>query len=288
MLCNSCKSKTSTDRCPSPALKSLQFCGRHAKVKTPRLWVEVNSVDPKVILIQKIWRGYRIRSYLALCGEGVLSRSECHNEDELITGEEKDKLHPMNYFSFKEAGKLYWFDVRSVFQWSLQHLQPQNPYTKQPICMDSRKRLKECIFRRERMGLETFFPTPDEPNFAKLFADRWMMVCQMMEENLHEEMNPILFVGLNRHQLWTFTTILKHSLLTHAKEHKAIGSRRNLYYMWIQQSWKRQSLDVTTASNVAMYLGGILLRILKDAKNCSDVCFLILSARYRIYDLNRS
>ena len=108
MLCNSCKNKNSTERCGSPALKNLQFCGKHVKSKTPRLWSVVNSAGDSAVKIQKVWRGWIVRYLHDLSGPGVLKRSLCHNEDDVITAE--DKVHPSNYFAFHEDGKVFWFD----------------------------------------------------------------------------------------------------------------------------------------------------------------------------------
>jgi len=217
---------------------------------------------------------------LKLAGPGVLKREKCHNEEELITYDAKNELYPFDYFSFLENGKLYWFDIRSIFQWSTEHLKPVNPYTKQELRLETRKRLKDCVFHRESRGLPLYHDITLSTTREKLFAMRWMMISQILEENLFIEIDPMLFVNLNRSQIWTMTHVLRDSMLIWAKEHTNINSRRNIYYCWIAKCFKRQTLEYATSSQVLYYLSSTLLRILKDCKTPYDICFQIVSARY--------
>jgi hypothetical protein len=82
MKCASCKNKKSNERCASKPLKGMVLCGKHAKSKNLRLWKNVNGLDDKARLIQKIWRGYSIRHWLKIAGPGVLNRAVCHNNEE--------------------------------------------------------------------------------------------------------------------------------------------------------------------------------------------------------------
>ena len=121
-----CKNKKSTDRCQSKSLIGLSFCGHHVKSKDVRIWHIVNKVDAKVTLISKLWRGYTIRRLLKLAGPGVLNRSRCHNEEELVLAEPKEKIHPLDYFAFEEDGKVWWFDIRSLISLFRSSLNPTN------------------------------------------------------------------------------------------------------------------------------------------------------------------
>lgn len=280
MLCNSCKNKTSNERCSAKALKNLSFCGKHAKSKTPRLWSAVNSIDDSAVKIQKIWRGWIVRYILDLAGPGVLKRSLCHNTEDVVTSEEK--VRPSNYFAFHEDGKVFWFDIRSIFQLSLAKLQPENPYTRCPLTLDTRKRLKECIYYRESRHLPLFHDPMHLTDMDKIFEMRWMMISQMLEESLFIDINPMFFVALNRTQLWEFTAFLRNNLMIWAREHKNVHSRRNIYYLWIHTCWRRQTLEISTTKQVCHYLGACLLKILKDCKRPHDVAFKILSARHSL------
>jgi hypothetical protein len=258
----------------------MSFCGKHAKTKNPRIWSVVNSAGDSAVKIQKIWRGWIVRYMIDLAGPGVLKRSLCHNTEDVATSEEK--VHPFNYFAFHEDDKVFWFDIRSLYQISLSKLQPENPYTRCPLTMDTRKRLKECIYYRECRRLPIFHDALYLTDMDKVFEMRWMMIGQMLEESLFIDINPMFFVALNRTQLWEFTALLRDSLLIWAKEHKNVHSRRNIYYVWIHTCWRRQTLEAASPKQVCHYLGGALLKILKDSKQPHDLCFKILSARYSL------
>ena len=129
------------------------MCGKHAKAKNPRVWAEICRLDKNAVLIQKIWRGYSVRWWLELAGPGVLKRSLCHNEEELVTLDEKTSTHPFDYFGFEENGNVYWFDVRSIAENSNMNIEPLNPYTREPLSMNTRKRLRHLCLRRYRKQL---------------------------------------------------------------------------------------------------------------------------------------
>jgi hypothetical protein len=279
MLCNSYKNSKSTERCPSKALKNLSFCGKHAKVKTPRLWTESKPNIDCAIKIQKWWRGSILRYILSLAGPGVLNRKKCHNEEDVVTCIEKERVHPLNYFAFEEDGKIFWFDLRSLFQLCLEKLQPENPYTRQKLSLETRKRFKEYTnFRKGYLFHDPLYLQDRD----KVIAMRWMLICQMLEESLFIDLSPMFFVALNRTQLWEFTAILRTKLLNWAKEHNTIHSRRNIYYVWISTCFRRQTLEVATTNQVCYYLGGALLKILKDVKIPYDMCLKILEARHSL------
>jgi hypothetical protein len=253
-------------------------------MKNPRLWSDANisKVIP-VVRIQKLWRGWVIRNMIKTAGPGVLKRSECHNEEDVVTCIEKDKVHPLDYFSFTEDGKIFWFDFRSIYQISLDKAQPENPYTRRQISLCDRNRLRDCIRYREYYRKEPLFHDPGylaDPN--RVLAMRWTLICQMLEESLFIDLNPMLFLALNRSQLWEFTALLRDSLKTWALEHKDMTSRRYVYFLWVHTSWKRQTLEVASTNQVCFYLGACLLKIMKDCKRPYDLCFKILSARHSL------
>jgi hypothetical protein len=276
MICTSYKNKTSTERCSAKALKNLTFCGKHSKVKKPRIWVDTNAINRNIVNIQKLWKGYRIRSYLKLCGPGVLDRTKCHNEEELFEFNEKEKQYPLDYFAFEEADKIYWFDFKSIIQWTLEN--PTNPYTKQTLTSDTMKRLRECMFRRELMGMECFHNQSEYITIGIKFANTWKLICQVLNDQFHTGITPAVFTGLDPVSIWSITSIIRNSMLMYAREHTTVGSRRVYYYVWLGKCLRLQSIN--DPANSSRYLGNTLLRILKDSKEQTDVCFQIISARH--------
>lgn len=266
MLCISCQNASSSDRCRTVAINGLQFCGKHVKVKNPRVWTEVNNVNPKVILIQKVWRGFHIRNCISDCGPGVLKRSVCHNDEEMVTMESKDRQYPLDYFSFEEGGKVFWFDVDSIRKCVFDKMASVNPYTRQPITLETRRRLRKVCFRK-KWGRIT------DPSKV------WIQVCQILEENGFEEMNPMIFESLNKTQFSIFLSLLRSDLEAIAAEsptHKA----RLFTLAAVKHIIKRYTpfIDQLDASRkVGMFLYNILY-----LPNPYPSCFAIMSSRTRL------
>jgi hypothetical protein len=203
----------------------------------------------------------------------------CHNDDDLITCDGKSEVHPFDYFAITENDKVFWFDLRSIFQWSVQTLQPSNPYTKTPLDNETRQRLKESIYYREVSKAPLFHDQAVTQDLEKLFDMRWVLISQIMEENLFTEIDPMLILGINRIQFWELTGIIR-TLMTHWKDLPKF-SKRYQYYQQINTCWRDQ-VAITNRAKVAYYIGGVILNILKDSKRPYDICFMILSARARL------
>lgn len=266
MLCASCRNITSTDRCSSSAITGLQFCGRHVKVKNPRLWVEVNHVIPKVVLIQKIWRGFFIRKRIIESGPGVLNRSVCQNDEELVTLESKNRQYPLDYFSFEEGGKVFWFDIESIARCVFENSAPVNPYTRQPITLETRRRLRKIWFRRRTSRI--------------LDSTRiWIQICQILEENGFEEINPMIFESLNRTQFSVFLDLLKSDLTAIVAENPTHRGRI-LALTAVKHVIKKHT--PFSGQIDAVRKVGVLLYNLLYLSNPYPVCFAIMSARTRL------
>jgi hypothetical protein len=279
--CHSCKNKTSTEQCTAKPLNGFIFCKRHLKVKKHRLWEEVNNVDGNIRLIQKIWRGYTVRNYLKVAGVGVLKRSLCHNDEELITGEEKEKQDPFDYFSFEENGKIWWFDVRSLYELSMKNIKLTNPYTKQDISIETRKRLREICILRKLRGMK-LFQSEIEQSLEEKLTMYWTTICQQLSENHFDDVNPIHFISLSRNQLWVFTDMLRVDTQVWAAEHKSIHSRRNKFCWLMRQCLKYQLIYISNIPACSYQVCRALTRILRECKDPYPVCFMIASALYRL------
>ena len=281
VLCASCKNKTSTEQCPSQAMKGLLFCGKHAKTKTKRLWAEVNNGNQKATIVQKIWRGYFLRHRLKLAGEGVLNRKECHNTEELVTLDDKTKLRPVDYFSFREADKLYWFDVRSMYHILKRSARPENPYTRQPLTIETRRRLRDICRIRKKLGLENYHDPPKPEQFADLINEKWLTVCQIIEENGFFDMNPLLFSSLNRSQLYVLINFIQMDMVAFATEH-SIRSKRYQYLQWLRTCLSNFEKNRTNRLQCSWAVSKVLLSILYDCPENYPVCFIIVSAIVRL------
>jgi len=280
-LCASCKNKTSDDRCESLALPGISLCGIHAKTKFPRLWTVVNGVDKKVTLISKIWKGYSIRKKLELAGPGALNRTKCVNQEEIVTFENIRTVDAFNYFGFEESGKIYGFDIRSMLDIFRRSLNPVNPYTRQIISISDRKRLRELYGYRIRNRLQNLYDTHSLYSIELQIENRWTQICQIAEENGFHDVKPNLFLELNRTQLFILLTMIHNDLKTWAAEHKPPHSKRFLYVFWTSNVLKKFS-NVRSTEEYSFFVSSILLSILYDSVESYNVCFIIMSALYRL------
>jgi hypothetical protein len=197
MQCLSCKNKNSIERCKRKALNDLKFCGIHVRSKNKKCWIIAHNLDEKLTKVQALFRGWIVRDSLNLGGPGVLKKSERHNEEDLVTA---DQVLPTDYFGFEESGKIFWFDVRTIYQWCAQNLEPTNPYTKVALKIEDRKRLKKLVARREFLGLRVyhdpkFFKECDQTKFL------FYQIIQILNENLFAEIPESYFFLLNEFQL---------------------------------------------------------------------------------------
>jgi hypothetical protein len=270
------------EQCPSQAIKGLLFCGKHVKTKVKRLWADLNNGKKNATCIQKIWRGYFIRKRLKLAGEGVLNRKNCHNTEELVTLDDKTKVHPLDYFSFREADKLWWFDVRSMYQILKHSSVPANPYTRQALSIETRRRLRDVCRIRKKLGLENYHDTPKSETFAALVSEKWLTVCQIIEENGFFDMNHLMFSSLNRSQLYVLLNLIQMDMISFASEHKTLASRRYQYISWIKTVLSNFEKNRTQRLQSSWATSRALLSILYDCPENYTVCFIIVSAVCRL------
>jgi len=269
MFCRSTKNKKSSERCSYNSLAGMQFCGKHAKVKNPKIWSATNIQSISAIKIQKIWRGFMLTNFLKLSGKGCLKRSLCHNDEELVTFEEKNRQHPLNYFSFKENDRLWWFSLDSAIKLCHQET-PTNPYTKEPLSLETRARIHELI---------------DICWYRKLFKmvesahTKAVMLSQILEEQLFEKISPLQLENMSKLSMIIFTENLRDSL-----EFRSINSspQRRKHLFIIETCLTKQLCPRIEHEFLIFQLLSSILYILKTSKNKFPLCFLILGALHTI------
>jgi hypothetical protein len=257
------------------------LCGKHAKTKNLRLWKDVNNLDEKAIVIQKIWRGFSVRHWLKIAGPGVLNRNICHNEEELVTMDEKKSVNPFDYFSFEESGRVYWFDIRSISETCMLKVEPANPYTREPLTIETRRRLRELCIKRHRKNLPNMHNISEKRSVDEIILTTWTHVCQIIIENGFFDMSPLYFTSLNPTRLFIFNTIIYKDLVAFAAEHSSKLSRRYRYVFWMKRLIGEFSSGVD-ANRLVYLTGRVLVTILNDCSDNYGVCFIIMSALHRL------
>lgn len=221
--CAAVKRKGSIDPCRSNAIRGHTLCGRHARMRSPTLWVDANeSHTSPVAKIQALVRGWLIRRRLSYAGFGVLSRKDLANDEDIITCSEKSRVHPMDFFSFEENGKFWWFEFGSLWTWCMRNQEPSNPYTKVPLNADARKRLR-CIWgykRRHRDVVPSESMDPDER-----LRHRANILVQHFEDYGFVGIHPSFLLRCSRADMVTMFLLLQRDIETVISDKDPFRSR---------------------------------------------------------------
>jgi hypothetical protein len=272
MQCLAAKNKKSVERCTKKALQHFKFCGTHMRSKNKRLWITVHNLDRSLIKFQALFRGWLLRSTLKLCGPGVLDRSVCHNDEDVVSCVEKNKLNPDLYFAFEEDEKIFWFDIRTIYHWTSQTLEPTNPYTRQPLTVETRKRLKRVIDRRECFEKDTFHDPQffNNTNQAKFL---WYQIIQTLNENLFADIPETYFSILNEFQIVDLAGLVLDSVSDWKKTKNPVIYK---LYLWLEYGCTMVSYDFYQGYH--HFLTSILA-VIRYHKIQYDFSFKFMSAR---------
>ncbi len=272
--CASVKKKGSTEQCTAKALTGHTLCGTHARSKNVVLWLDVHkNTTSKVQKFQAIVRGWLLRRRLRYAGPGVLCRKNLANDEDLETCEEATKEHPLEYFAFEESGKIWWFHFPTIWKWCLRSHEPTNPYTKVPLTMETRKRLRAIWSYQLRHRLSL----PKEPTtFPERLAGRWNIICQLFADNGFGTIHPNTFAHMAKLDYAVVFRFLRDDMEivfpqnNKTKRFVVAQCNRMIHNTYVVQS----DIFILNASYVIM---GILLY----PKDPYILAFTVLSALYR-------
>ena len=279
MDCSACKTTISNQRCPAKALNGLLFCGRHAKTRNVRLWAEVNNANEKAIKIQKIWRGYLYRNWIKESGVGCLKRSLCHNDDEMVTMDHKSRVHPLDYFSFEEDGKVWWFDFRSIFSVVFKTLHPVNPYTRAPISLNDRIRIREIYHRRMTFNMPTYYTSPIRKD---LYTFTWIFISQILEEHGFGSIHPNLMNSLEVSQYLIFVVMFLKELKILTNYKPTVNRSHKLKsIVKLQRFLKNINQRIIDGlfdkNDISFEFAKLFASIFNDIKNPYSYCYIFAS-----------
>lgn len=271
--CASVKKKGSTQQCTAKALAGHTLCGRHARSKTVTLWTDANKDNSaRMCKAQALVRGWLVRSRLALAGPGVLRRKDLANDEDLETCETSDRVHPYDYFAFEEAGKVWWFQVGTLWRWVIRKQTPSNPYTKVPLTTDTRKRLR-AIWAYNRRHKH---PLPAESSDSmERMQHRWNVISQVLGDNGFGELHPNSFLNLTKRQYVSIFHMMDQDLEFTVPNRKLRSFAHRIALQAITMS------HTTPAAPYILQSSYLLMVLLATAKEPYTVCFTLLSAMYR-------
>jgi hypothetical protein len=117
----------------------------------------------------------------------------------------------MEYFAFEENGKIWWFSVSSIWRWSTQSLQTTNPYTKEPLSTDTRKRLR-ALWAFQHRHRETL--PEEDPVFEQRLRARLNTLCQTAADNGFTDLHPETFIEFRKAEYMTAFRLIARDIET--------------------------------------------------------------------------
>ena len=190
--------------------------------------------------------------------------------------EEAKDIHPLRYFSFEEDGKVWWFDVCSIIGCLNSSLNPLNPYTRQPLSMDTRRRLRILYRYRLRHKLRTTHSGPLKA-VDEITAFQWLRMSQILVENGFEDTRPAMFNRLNPNQLYIVLSYIKTDMYALAKEHPKTSFR----YQYAR-TLSRDCNNFFSFANPQLQFASTMVNILHHSVEPYPFCFIIMSALFRL------
>lgn len=249
--CEAVRKRGSSDQCPNKALGLLTLCGMHVKTKNVQRWKEVHVKSlQKLVRFQAICRGWFVRRFFKLAGPGVLRRTGVlyANTEELVSGEDVLTASPRTYFAFVENGKVFWFEIGTLWKWIAQSVYPTNPYTKSPIDSETLHRLRENrsmrIHRRMR-PIPSFIGDVHERT-----EGRWTVLTHLFRAHGFRNVHPVPMMDITKHQYKVVFQLLKLDVdayylknIFHAKLLKTLASAIHLSKTQPAHSFIEQSVQ---------------------------------------------
>lgn len=273
--CAAVKRRGVVERCSAMSLRGHTLCGRHARLRYPILWADtLRDRTSPLIKIQSVVRGWLVRKRLSYAGPGVLSRKDLMNDEDIITYTEKHRVHPMEFFSFEENGKIWWFEFASLWTWMMRTRNPINPYTKSPLTTDTRKRLRAIWAYKKRHG----DPLPPESiDYQERLQNRIHVLIQHFTDYGFADVSSRYFHELTRSDYVTMFTLFAQDLDIIFPTRRYPGIER------IQSLCNGRIRNANHVSPHVYILQSIttLLYILTFYKDPYLMTFTVLSAFYR-------
>ena len=283
MRCLSCKNKESIDRCDKEAVKNCILCANHMRASRIRLWSEYNSlVKARILRIQRVWRGYLVRRMLRLAGPGVLKRSLCHNDEEMVTMESKTKLHPFDYFSVEQDGKVWWFDQRSMIEWSEKNVEITNPFNRQTLGPGDMRRLRRLRMIRLRKGMPVLHSDPAERDTEEARDIRWLRVVQIINEcGMDDTVHPNDFIAMSFFEMVDFMNKMTEQayewMHVNCPNPTVIRSRRWKYHALLK-SLRNVMHTYRDDAALGYDVSGLILGCLNDISDPTEFVLFVLTA----------
>ena len=165
--------------------------------------------ESQIILIQKIFRGYKTRKIDIHKGPGFFNTKLCKNDEDFYSIELINQIPKYYLFSYRDSLNNTWgFDIRSFIK--LINTKSNNPYTREPIPLKVKEKVRIIIENLKKKGILIKYKdeklTPEQE-----FNNRLVSIFQKIDElNVSAGGTDISwFKDLSIHQLKSFYIFLE-------------------------------------------------------------------------------
>ena len=185
---------------------------------------------------------------------------------------EKEKVHPFEYFGFDENGKTWWFEFATLFTWVLRSETPVNPYTKVLLSTDTRKRLfRMWVYRiKHRQSPVLAMTLHEGPGHCANY------LAQLFADNGFADVHAQSFLELSKPTWARFFRVLQNELMVAYSETNIIRRRGIILCRRMEHF-----APVTTPQQFITTSLQTLLRLMTVPRDPYLVCFMVLSCFYR-------
>ena len=206
----------------------LKISGNKNELKKRILNYMINSIH--AITIQKILRGFIVRTYIKLHGPGLFDRNKCVNSTDFLSLEDLIEIPFEQFYSFRDNdGFLYGFDICSIYNlYKTNKENTNNPYNRKKFPDNTLNNLKKIYKYGKLLGFKTNIKIEyDEPqqhlsNEEQLNA-RFLTLFQTINEmGFYADHNWLLSLSLGRkirfirelYDIWIYRANLTNEIRT--------------------------------------------------------------------------
>jgi hypothetical protein len=189
------------------------------------------------------------------------------NDEDLCTFESKDRQFPFDYFGIEEAGKIWWFDFATVWEWTIRSVAPTNPYTKVPFEYKDLARLRKLHLYRRRNHLNVPASSKD---LTENIVHRWTLVAHTFRTFGFDDVHPSQFANLTDANVRSMFRMFIRDL----------EAMKPVNHRLIMICAKALVGQTTSRTGYIINSLNLLMIGLTDTQSY-DVIFLLLSALYR-------
>lgn len=206
----------------------LKISGNKNELKKRILNYMINSIH--AITIQKMLRGFIVRTYMKLHGPGLFDRNKCVNSTDFLSLEDLSGIPFEQFYSFRDNDDfLYGFDICSIYNlYKTNKENTNNPYNRKNFPDNTLNNLKKIYKYGKLLGFKTNVKIEyDEPqqqlSTEEQLNARFLTLFQTINEmGFYSDHNWLLSLSLGRkirfirelYDIWIYRANLTNEIRT--------------------------------------------------------------------------